>query len=378
MKNLVLIGGGHSHAIALKLLGYQSLAQVNLTLITPDQYTPYSGMLPGHIAGFYKYSQCHIDLQNLSKFAHAKLYLDRVVKLDLNNNQVFCAKGFVVDFDILSIDIGSTPAKFSVSGVAEYAIAVKPVKQFLEHWYKLQKKVFENPEKSLSISIVGGGAGGVELALSMRAGLRKLGLKNLELHLFQRTDELMPTYHSSVRQIMQEVLINQGVKLHLNESVNEVAKIEDEKLVIKSESGLMVNCDQVFWVTQASAQNWLQDAGIATDEKGFILVNDNLQSVSHPHIFAAGDIATMINYFLPKAGVFAVRQGKPLYKNLRRMILGKSLHPYTPQQNYLSLIGIGDKRALATRGNFSLPPHQLIWYWKDYIDRRFMRQFGNY
>jgi pyridine nucleotide-disulfide oxidoreductase family protein len=376
-KNLVLIGGGHSHAIVLKYLGHQPLAGVNLILITPDQYTPYSGMLPGHIAGFYNYFQCHIDLKKLSQFANAQLYLDRVIELDIKNNQVVCAKGKVIKFDFLSLDIGSTPAKLSVSGAAEYTIPAKPVKQFLEHWYKLQDKVTQNPQKPLSISIVGGGAGGVELALSMLAGLQKLKITNLTINLFQRTGELMPNHHLSVRQIIKQVLIDKGIKLYLGATVCLVEKTADEQVIIKSESGLAISCDQVFWVTQASAAEWVKNSELATDDAGFILVNDNLQSISHSHIFAAGDIATMINYHVPKAGVFAVRQGKPLYDNLRRIILNQSLKSYQPQKEYLSLIGTGDGRAIATRGNCTLPPHPLIWNWKDWIDRRFMAQFDN-
>ncbi|WP_413171532.1 FAD-dependent oxidoreductase [Anabaena azotica] len=369
-KKLVLIGGGHSHALVLRLLGNKPLSGVRLALITPDIYTPYSGMLPGHIAGFYSYSQCHIDLQSLSNFAHAQLCLDHVIGLDLNNKKVLCANQPAVDFDILSIDIGSTPSKLSVPGAAEYTIAAKPVAQFLEHWYKLQENAVKNPQKSLNIAIVGGGAGGVELALSMVAGLRKS-----EVHLFQSSQELMPSHHQLVRRIMRDILINKDVKLHLGERVCEVVELINKRLAIKCESGLMVTCDYAFWVTQASAASWLKAAGIGTDDQGFILVNDYLQSVTHPHIFAAGDIAKMINYELPKAGVFAVRQGKPLYENLRRMISGASLKPYKPQTTYLSLIGTGDGRALANRGNLTLPPHQLWWCWKDLIDRNFMEQF---
>ncbi len=377
LKNIVLIGGGHSHAIVLKLFGIYPVLGINLILITPDQYTPYSGMLPGHIAEFYNYKQCHIDLKNLCRFANTQLYLDRVIGLDLKNNQVLCANQSAVDFDILSIDIGSTPGKFSVSGAAEYTIAAKPVAQLLQHWDKLRANVVTNLPKTLSIGIVGGGAGGVELALSMQAGLQNWGIDNLQVHLWQRSSQLMPNYHLSVRGIMEKVLINKGVKLHLGETVDAVAP-NQEKLEIKCESGLIVECDQVYWVTQASAADWVRDSGIGTDEQGFILVDDYLQSVTHPHIFAAGDIATIINYHLPKAGVFAVRQGKPLYENLRRMILGKSLISYQPQKTYLSLISTGDGRALATRGNLTLPPHQLLWYWKDWIDRRFMNQFHHH
>ena len=373
-KNIVLVGGGHSHAIVLKLFAIYPLLGVNLILITPDKYTPYSGMLPGYIAGFYNYTQCFMDLEKLCRFAHAQLYLEQVIGLDLKNNQLLCDQQSVIDFDLLSIDIGSTPGKLSVSGAVEYAIAAKPVAQFLEHWHKLRENVVINSQKTLKIGIVGGGAGGVELALSMPAGLQNLGIDDLQVHLWQKSHQIMPNYHLSVQLIMEKVLINKGVKLHLGETVNQVAPGK-EKLKIKCQSGLEFECDQVFWVTQASAAEWVKDSGIGTDEKGFILVNNNLQSVTHAHVFAAGDIATMINHHLPKAGVFAVRQGKPLYENLKRMILGKSLKPYQPQKTYLSLISTGDGKALATRGSFTLPPHQLLWYWKDWIDRRFMRQF---
>jgi pyridine nucleotide-disulfide oxidoreductase family protein len=376
LKNIVLIGGGHSHAIVLKLFGQQPLQGVNLTLVTPAKYTPYSGMLPGHIAGFYSYSQCHIDLQRLCKFAQAQFFIDAVVGLDLQKQQVLCANQTAIDFDLVSIDIGSTPAKLSVLGAAEYAIAAKPVGQFLENWYQLQKQVNTHPQAQLSIAIVGGGAGGVELALSMRAGLAKL-TRNFEVHLWQRTGEVMPSYHPTVRRLMQKTLIEKGVTLHLGESVCEIAPITPEKLMVKCDSGLKVECHQVFWLTQASAADWVKDSGIGTDDFGFILVNDYLQSVTHPHVFAAGDIATMSNYHLPKAGVFAVRQGQPLFENLRRVVTGKSLKPYQPQKEYLSLIGTGDGRALASRGNFTLPPHPLLWRGKDCIDKRFMAQFNN-
>ncbi|MEA5616899.1 FAD-dependent oxidoreductase [Cronbergia sp. UHCC 0137] len=380
-QNLVLLGGGHSHSIVLKLFSRKPIPKVRLTIITPDRYTPYSGMLPGHIAGFYSYDECHIDLQSLSKFADVKLYFDQAVGLDLKDNKVLCANRTAIDFDLLSIDIGSTPAKLSVSGAAEYAIPAKPVDRLLKHWYELQKNVEINPQIPISIAIVGGGAGGVELALSMQSNLQQIlqrhqqPITNLEVDLFQKTGELMPNYHPSVRRLMQQVLMEKGVKLHLGETVSQVAPIVKNKFQIKCESGLNVAYNRIFWVTQASAPNWVKASGIGTDEEGFILVDDNLQSVTHPHIFAAGDIATMINHRLPKAGVFAVRQGKPLFKNLQRMILGKSLQPYKPQKEYLSLIGTGDGKAICNRGALILPPHQLIWKWKDCIDRHFMEQF---
>ncbi|RCJ39491.1 pyridine nucleotide-disulfide oxidoreductase [Nostoc punctiforme NIES-2108] len=392
VKKLVLIGGGHSHAIVMKMFGMKPLTGVNLTLITTASETAYSGMLPGHIAGLYSHSECHIDLRPLANFAQAQLYIDTVVALDLKNNKVLCANGLAVDFDVLSIDIGSTPAILSVSGAAEYAIAAKPVSQLLEHWHQLIAAVGKNPQETISIAIVGGGAGGVELALSMQSYLHKIlhqtqqTIQNLEIHLFQRGHELMPNYHQSVRHQLQQILTKRGIKLHLGETVCKIAptthKESKEVFKIKCESGLTGECNKIFWVTQASAPEWLKNAGLGTDEQGFILVEDTLQSQTHPQIFAAGDIATMVNHPRPKAGVFAVRQGKPLFENLQQILLGKPLKSYKPQKQYLSLIGTGDGRAMsatgnayATRGIFTLPPHKLLWRYKDWIDRRFMERF---
>ncbi|WP_375477929.1 FAD-dependent oxidoreductase [uncultured Nostoc sp.] len=392
VKKVVLIGGGHSHAIVMKMFGIKPLTGVRLILITTASETAYSGMLPGHIAGFYSHNECHIDLRPLVNFAQAQLYIDTVVALDLRNNKVLCANGLVVDFDVLSIDIGSTPATISVSGAAEYAIAAKPVSQLLEHWHKLVETVGKNPQEPIRIAIVGGGAGGVELALSMQSRLHRIldetqqPIQNQEIHLFQRGQELMPNYHQSVRHQFQHILTDRGIKLHLGETVCKIApKTHNEAkevFEIKCKSGLTVECNKIFWVTQASAPEWLKNAGLGTDEQGFILVEDTLQSQTHPQVFASGDIATMVNHPRPKAGVFAVRQGKPLFENLQGILLGKSLKPYRPQKQYLSLIGTGDKRAIstmgyayATRGTFILPPHKLLWYYKDWIDRRFMERF---
>ncbi|BCL37591.1 FAD-dependent oxidoreductase [Nostoc sp. MS1] len=378
--SLVLVGGGHSHAIILKMLGMKPLPEVRLTLVSPASDTPYSGMLPGHIAGVYGRDECHINLQKLANFAQAQFCIDKVVDLDLINRKVICANHPAVDFDFLSIDIGSTPATLSVSGAAEYAVPAKPVSQLLEHWYRVVDSVTQNPHIKINIAIAGGGAGGVELALSMQAHLQRIlkqaqqPLSNLEIHLFHRRPELMSHHHPSVQRQIKQVLIQRGVKLHLEQTVCEITPVS-ESLEIKCESGLTIKCNKIFWVTQASAPQWVETTGLATDERGFILVNDTLQSLTHPEVFAAGDIATMINHPRPKAGVFAVRQGKPLYENLKRMVQGQPLKPYIPQQQYLSLIGTGDGKAIATRGSITLPPHPLLWQWKDWLDRRFMQQF---
>ena len=378
IQDLVLVGGGHSHAIALKLFGMNPLPGVRVTLITNTSHTPYSGMLPGYVAGFYSFDETHIDLRRLARFSRAQFYLDRAIGLDLDHSQVICANHPPVAFDYLSLDVGSTPAQIFVPGAAEYATPAKPVSKFLDSWNQLLQAVRENTAKPLSIGIVGGGAGGVELALNMQHHLLEIrqgdGEKDpntpSDIHLFHRGTRLVSHHSRSVSRRLQKLFQARGIELHLQESVSEVLPSK-----VICESGLTVECDRIFWVTQASAPSWIKASGLATDSQGFALVDDTLRSVSHPHVFAAGDIATMKNYARPKAGVFAVRQGKPLFENLRRTLLGKSLKTYTPQKWYLSLIGTGDQSAIATWGFLSWQS-PLLWRWKDRIDRKFMRRFN--
>ncbi|NJM88802.1 MAG: selenide, water dikinase SelD [Hydrococcus sp. RU_2_2] len=373
--DLVLIGGGHSHAIVLKLWGMNLLPGVRLTLITDTSHTPYSGMLPGHVAGFYSFDETHIDLRRLARFTKAQFYRDRAIGLDLVNNKIICANHPPVAFDYLSIDIGSTPATNSIPGACEYTIPAKPVPQFLQAWNTIIKSVRNNPTQKIDIGIVGGGAGGVELAFNIQSHLHRIlkdarqPFDNLAIHLFHRDTKLLSGHNQWVSQRLQQLLIDRGIHLHLPEIVSEILP---DKIICQS--GLIIKCHPIFWVTQASAPSWIKQSGITTDAKGFILVKNTLQSVSHPHIFAAGDIATIQDYSRPKAGVFAVRQGKPLFENLQRIILGKKLKLYIPQKRYLSLIGTGDKNAIAS---WSLLGWQssLLWRWKDNIDRKFMQRF---
>lgn len=377
ISELVLIGGGHSHAIALKLFAENPLQDVRLTLISDVEKTPYSGMLPGYIAGFYSYDECHIDLRAIAQSSQTQLIIDRAIWLDLKNNTVICENHLPVKFDFLSIDIGSTPATISVPGASESAIPIKPVSKFLRKWNQLIEAVTNQPQTPICLGIVGGGAGGVELALNMQTRLHQIfknaaqPLVNLTIHLFNREPELMPSHNKWVRHHIQKLLINRGIQLHLQENVYTV-----EQDLIKCESGLTVECNYIFWVTQASAPNWLKISELDSDAQGFILVNEFLQSVSHPNIFAAGDIATIVNHPCPKSGVFAVRQGKPLFKNLQQTLLGQPLQPYKPQKRYLSLIGTGNKSAVASWGSFGWES-PLLWFWKDWLDRGFMKQFNN-
>ncbi|WP_083636850.1 FAD-dependent oxidoreductase [Leptolyngbya sp. 'hensonii'] len=381
-QDLVLIGGGHSHAIALRLFGQKPLPGIRLTLLTEQADTAYSGMLPGHIAGLYHHQECHIDLRALTQFAGAVILLDRAIGLNLARQQIFCADRSPIRFDWVSIDIGSTPTlpvvfQATAPGIN---IPIKPVAQFLQQWQQVIQEVANHPHRPLSLGIVGGGVGGVELALALQQRLEQLlaSPELLTLHLFQRGSTLLSGHSIFVQQTFDRILLDRGISVHCKETVCAVAQ---HQVICKS--GLAVTCDRVFWVTEASAPEWLRESGLAVDQRGFLQVHPTLQSTSHPQVFAAGDIATIVGYPRPKAGVFAVRQGKPLFENLCRVLQGRSLQPHYPQQRYLSLIGTGGTtntppKAIASWGPLGIGPSPLLWQWKDWIDRRFMAQFQNY
>ena len=377
-KHLVLVGAGHSHAIVLKLFGMHPIPGVQITLITETTYTPYSGMLPGHVAGYYSRDDCHIDMRPLSQFAKARLFVDRVVGLDLERQTVLCANRPEVPYDVLSVNIGSIPAKANAVGAEKFAIPSKPIREFLCQWEGVVEDVSQQPEKNWTLAIVGGGVGGVELSLNMRSRLHQIFLEagqpisNLAIHLFQRGENLVPDLNSNARHLLARTLSQQGIRVHLNQPVTEV---QSDRLFTRS--GQEFPCDRIFWVTQASAQPWIAASGLATDPRGFVSLRETLQSESHSNVFAAGDISAVTAHPRPKAGVFAVRQGKPLYDNLRRMLLGHSPQPFKPQKDFLRIIGTGSKSAVACKWNWAWKS-PLMWRWKEWIEFRFMDRFRQF
>jgi selenide,water dikinase len=215
----------------------------------------------------------------------------------------------------------------------------------------------------------------VELTLAAQHALGKRlaekGSADLtpKFHLFSSMPTILPTHNDGVRRRYARVLEERGVDVHLGASISEV-----RDGVVVDASGHEHALDEVLWVTRAGAAPWVRDSGLDVDDGGFIRVGDTLESTSHPGIFAAGDISSSVNHPREKAGVFAVRQGPPLERNLRRALVGESLKPFVPQKRFLSLISTGDKYAVASRGRWSVGG-AWVWRWKDWIDRRFMRKY---
>ena len=374
LRDIVLVGGGHSHVGVLKRFAMDPVPGVRLTLICRDTHTPYSGMLPGYVAGHYSYDDVHIDLSRLAEFAGARFYRDEALGLDRDRQRVVCRNRPEVPYDLLSINIGSSPRVADVDGAEKYTVPVKPIHGFNQRWLKLLSRV-ENHDGPLVIAVVGAGAGGVELLLAMqyrlRRELRQRGKdpNQLHFHLFDAAADILPTHNPRVRAVFRRTLADRGVTVHLG---SPVVKVDAGQL--RTEAGQSLGGDEVLWVTRAGGPAWLEQTGLALDEGRFIRVRDTLQTETDDNIFAAGDIANVVHHPREKAGVFAVRQGPPLADNLRRLATGRAPRDFRPQKRWLALISTGDRYAVASRGDLELHG-AWVWRWKDWIDRRFMRRF---
>lgn len=373
-QEIVMLGGGHSNAVALRHLGRSPIPGARLTLISSTSNTAYSGMLPGYIAGHYTYGEMQIDLRLLANYAGARLVLDEAIGIDPQRRRVLCRSGNQIPYDYLSINIGSTPQVEVLQGAA-HVVPVKPISNFNQHWLRLLERVKQH-SGPMRIAVAGGGAGGVELVLAMQYRLRKelkalhRDADDLRFSLLTRDSDILLTHNARVRAHFKRILEDRGISVY---PCAEVTSVEPGKVSINGQYGQ--KADEVVWVASASGATWLRETHLQLNDRGFIEVGDSLQSVNDERIFAAGDIAAQINHPREKAGVIAVRQGRPLADNLRAATEGKPMRPYRPQSRWLALISTGDHYAVASRGLFSWAGRG-VWYWKRWLDRRFMAQFA--
>ena len=369
-NDLVLIGGGHSHVAVIKQLGMKPMVGVRVTLVSEDTYTPYSGMLPGLIAGHYSFDDCYIDLRKLCQWANVRFIHGTVKSLNLVAKDIVCHQYPSLRYDLLSINTGSQPALNTINGAASYGYAVKPVNKFLYHWRQwLGSVTIDNTARSQHIVVVGGGAAGIEVILAMHYYLHNNTSIKAEFTLVCADEELLVSHNAHVQKFFRGHLNALGIKIITGHKV--AASTENQLLL---NDGRSLTADFITWAINAGAQSWLAGSGLICDKQGFVQVDHFLRSVSHSNIFVVGDSAAFTPMSLPKAGVYAVRQGPVLTHNLVATFNRRALRPYRPQHHFLSLLTTGERYAVASRGSFFMKG-KWVWHWKNFIDRRFMARF---
>ncbi len=368
MKRLLLAGGGHAHVEVLRRFALARPAGAQIVLVTPSPQTPYSGMLPGHVAGFYAREEMFIDVAKLADACGARFVAAGVAALDAAACEARLEDGTRLTYDFASLDIGSTPATGGADGDPRHVLAVKPIDAFLAGWSALLARIEAGAVRR--VAVVGAGAAGVEMLLAMhhRACATAQGA-SVEWQLVTDGDDILSGFPDGVRRRFLRVLAGRGVIVHRR---SQVARVDDEG--VRTTSGTLIPADAVIRATGAAAASWLGASGLALDAAGFVAVDETLRSPSHPSVFAAGDAASMIAHPRPKSGVYAVRQGPVLARNLAAALAGEPLARYVPQRDALAIVTTGERRAVATRGGWSLEG-AWVWRWKDRIDRGFMARY---
>ncbi|MEM6760452.1 MAG: selenide, water dikinase SelD [Pseudomonadota bacterium] len=357
-RDLVLVGGGHTHALVLRKWAMKPLPGVRVTLVNPGPTTAYSGMLPGHVAGHYSRDALDIDLVRLSQFAGARLVMAAASGINRETRVLHIDGAPDIGFDVLSLDIGVTSIMRDLPGFAEFAAPAKPLGPFAHRW---QSYLEATPK--LGVAVLGGGIAGVELALAMRHRLQTMG-HDIPVTIIEK-DRALSALVPTTRQTLLARIAAVGVTLRENCTVTSVATDH-----VALASGAPVAADFVVGTTGAAPYPWLAATGL-TDAAGFMPVNPNLQSAD-PKVFAVGDCAHLTETPRPKAGVYAVRQAPVLLGNLKAALSESGgMKPYRAQKDYLKLVSLGEKSAQAERFGMSLSGPAL-WRWKDRIDRAFM------
>lgn len=361
-KQVVLIGAGHGH-LEVARRGLDLTRQgIAWTLIDPGNFW-YSGRATAMLTGSIKPHQDQIDPEPLVSAGQGRLIRGTVTKVDPASRLVTIDNGETVTYDVLSMNVGSV---VDGGGFPANDRNVYPVKPLSAMWDIAER--LRTSRTGMALAVIGGGVTGCEVCACLAAMIRARGLPH-KVHLVHGGQSVASGLTEKAAQIIDRHLRNLGVDIHLNQRAE---SYPGDQLLL---SGKPLSVDCVVLATGLRANSLCrQNTGDESNQSDGIVVNDTLQSVVDPRVFAIGDCACMQNYALPRHGVFAVRAASTLVDNLGAACFNRDLKSYTPQKKYLSIINLGDGRAMALWGG-------LHWYgrlpmvWKEALDRRFMQRY---
>ena len=370
-RELLLIGGGHTHSLVLRELGRRPIDGVSVTLVSDSTEAAYSGAVPALIEGRISREDAFINLLKLTEWAGAQFIQDTVVNINAAEKIVLLKNRGELQSEILSINTGiHTPLIEGVDNDTS-CIAVKPIAPFLL-WLRMLEEELKVESQTIRIAIVGGGAAGVEISLALKKRFSRIvGGENLHLTIIDRSEVILPAYPGKAREVVSAVLKEQAIRVIKGVSVK---RRVGKRLEFKN--GKSAEVDRVIFATGAKPERWVADCGLRLSSRGFIETDDTLQSTSHAGVFAVGDIADISGEVRPKAGVFAVRQATPLLHNLRSFVKDDPLKRFQFQTKFLKLIGLANGRVLFIRGKTVLFGRWVLRL-KNFIDLRFIRGFSN-
>lgn len=354
-RPLILAGAGHAHLVAFKYWldqGYQPPKQTLLINATPQAW--YSGMMPGLLAGRYNETDCAIDLEPLCKKLNIELLIEKVTAVNAEHRRLTTSHS-QFDYRLLSINTGGQSPSPDITGAGIPVAPVKPFTGFIDAWQSWQ-----NDAALQKIAVIGGGAAAFEVSLALRQSMPATEIVML-------CQTLLEQHPQSVARKARIALQKAAIQLQENRSITAI-----QKDCLLNETQVIYQADAVVLATGAAPLSWFQTAGLQTDKAGFIQINNQLQSLSHPEVFVTGDAASLPG--AAHSGVYAVRQGPVLAQNISNRLTEQPLSHYRPQKHALALMALPEKSALMSYFNISAQG-QLIGLWKNYLDKRFVMQY---
>ena len=362
-NDLVLIGGGHSHLSVLMKLSKKPLNGNRITLITNEIDTPYSGMIPGYIEGIYSWRDSHIDLYRLCLKLNVRFIHAEVERVSAHEKEIYFKDRPKIKFDVLSINTGIQSNNREIKGAAKYCLPVKPIS-------KLTNNFLNKITNFKSIAFIGGGAGSVELALAIKKRFLNIN-QDIKITIITGKRGLLSTFPQKTKLTSLKTL--EKFKIDIIE-YKRVLEVKPKQIILSDKSLLKI--DKAILSTNSMTPKWLTKSDILLTKDNYILVNKSFQT-NYKYVFASGDVIDFNNQNLKKAGVFAVRSGKPLAINIKQFILGKKLVEYKFNKNYLALIGTSKRSAIATKYNLTFNS-RFFFYLKKYIDQNFIKKFSDF
>jgi pyridine nucleotide-disulfide oxidoreductase family protein len=362
------MGGGHAHLLVLMVLAAKRPQGVHITLISASRWQHYSGMLPGWMKGQYALDDCRIDLLPLVQKAGVKFIEKHVVSMDADQQHVCLSDGTRINYDLLSLNVGSQANTESLDKLGHQLLPIKPLADFCDAWPALVAQA--RAAKRWQLGVVGGGAAGVEAVLSAAVAL-KAANASVSLYLIAGTQGVLPGHSHAVRQYAEQALRKAGIVV-IQRRTAAAAKAGNACLLLDGGQELVL--DAVIAATGASAPAWLGESKLLLNERGFVAVNGHHQSTSHANVFAVGDVCARTDRVLARSGVHAVRASPVLSHNLLAWLDGRPLRTYLPRRWSLYLLATDQHEAIASWGPMSAMGG-WVWRWKDHIDRQFMARF---
>ncbi|MFW5499867.1 MULTISPECIES: NAD(P)/FAD-dependent oxidoreductase [unclassified Maridesulfovibrio] len=365
MGELVIAGAGHAHMQLMGAIPELIADGHRVTVIGPDERHYYSGMGPGMLGGIYRPVEISLPVKSIVESLGGSFVLGKVARIDPYKRMVILEAGQEFPYDVLSCNLGSFVPSHLADKVNTDVYTVKPIQNLLQARIRIREIVSERPVR---IGICGGGPAALEIAGNAWSAAREQGRFGVKIKIFTGS-EFLHNLPDRVRNLAVKSLNKRRIQIVQGSYVEHVTTGN-----VILQNGQHYEQDIIFLALGVKPSKVFAASDLSTGKDGGLKVNRYLQSVSHPEIFGGGDCIWFEPNPLDKVGVYAVRQNPVLVHNVRAQLEGSSLKSFDPGGSYLLIFNIGGGKGILHKNGLSFGG-PLAFRIKDYIDRKFVKQF---